>query len=370
MEYRPQFPKHVYTAWLASGSGTPEQLARYRSDLQWYLDRESGDLFTPPQPPQPEPTPESDPWPERIKVWPMVGLASIKPALSGAWRAWSLAHTLDQPGSGVIPESTLRQYLTHLRVSERLQRYWLAAAIRSGLLTPRIFKRSGDRVYILASLARGAAICGAGHIGRPAELQARALVKSGWKRHLWAAYLVTLGGRPLSQRKKAELTGIEPRLQRLWQRPDRRGNNLSYPVFRYADSTVNPDPVNVEAMSELTGRYYFIASDGTTRQRLPDGRIVHPEASRTLKRGRSRKAQKLLNDLSFLLERGAAEVVRLFAEAERQEARLDQTRRLLKKARSMDHDKRPEHVFVLADRRGRVSNFHAAPVIPLPVSAL
>lgn len=371
MDNRPQFEREVYERWLAAKSGNPDQLARYRSALAWYDDQATGDLFTPPQPEptqQPSPAQQPDPYPDRVKVWSLVGFAAINNKLGGAWRLWMLARALDQSGSGVVAESDLRDYCKHLGVSERLQRYWLAAAIRSGILAERVYKRSGDRVFILASLGRGAAAIGAQYIGRPAEVSSRALVKSGWKRHLWAAYLATLNGRPVSQQKKFELTGIEPRVQRLWQRPDKRGDNLSYPVYRYSDSEIEPDPVKVEAMSELTGRHYLIA-DGETRQRLPDGRIVHPEASRSLLRGRSRKAQKLLNDLSSLLGRGAAEVVRLFAEAEQQHDRFEQVKRLLRRARSMDHDKRPDHVFVLSQRSGRLSNYHAATVIPLVTSA-
>lgn len=249
----------------------------------------------------PEPrTPVVTPQPVRpqfIKIIPELGIASIRSNHTGAWRAWTLARYLDSQGTGRIAKNDLLKCLFTKGVGDRQRRRWLRDAIRVGL-----FKVYRDQYY-LVGLGRAAVILGCDHIGKPAKISSSGLCGVGWRAHVWAGYLVTLGNRPISQAVKAQLTGIDPRTQRNYQAelPGEARKN-------YAKIKIKPG--NVEGDREVNGRVVF-TKYGQVFQRLPDIRLVPFEIAETCKRGQSKKAQAFINS-SSLEGRGSEFTPRLF----------------------------------------------------------
>ncbi|MCP4408694.1 MAG: hypothetical protein GY807_13195 [Gammaproteobacteria bacterium] len=168
--------------------------------------------------------------------------------------------------------------------------------------------RTGGTLY-LVNLARAAALLGCEKVGNPAVVSAKALVRRGWHEHVWAAYLVTVSG-PVSQKTKAEITGITPRTQRNYQ------VDIGEARQNYAALPLKAD--KAEGARAATGKQIFINSGGRAVQRLPDIRTVPAFISSTLNKGRTRKAQRQLNHLNSLVtceagvRFGDLEVKRLF----------------------------------------------------------
>jgi hypothetical protein len=223
---------------------------------------------------------------EYIKIYPLLAFAAIKSQQVGAWRAWTIAKHLDQPnGAGNITRRALITRLDELRVSKRQQRRWITAAYRLGLW------QETHGVLYLVNLARAAYKLGASRVGRPAIIDQSAMISNNWRAYVWAGYLTTLHERPISQLKKYQLTGIDPRTQRNYQRqlaPGRRGN--------YAQTNLKPE--QIDGMEETEGGHYFKGRDNQVIRKLPDTRIVSDTVSKAAPKGRSQKAQKALNCLS------------------------------------------------------------------------
>ena len=152
-------------------------------------------------------------------------------------------------------------------------------------------------------------ILGCDHIGKPAKISTSGLCGMGWRAHVWAGYLATLGNRPVSQAVKCLLTGVDPRTQRNYQAalPGTARKN-------YAKTHIKPG--NVEGDREVNGRVLF-SKYGQVFQRLPDQRIVPSEIAEPCKRGRSRKAQAFINS-SSLLGRASEFTPRLFNSSNKQ----------------------------------------------------
>jgi hypothetical protein len=240
---------------------------------------------------------------ERVKIWPELGLAAILHRHAGAWRAWSFARDLDHVGVGHIGRRELWQYLTQLGVGERQRRRWVGDAVRIGLF--RVYREQ----YDLLSLEKAGLILGCDHIGKPARITSSGLCGAGWRAYVWAGYLATLGNRPVSQAIKAELTGIDPRTQRNYQAdvPGEARKNYSKTEIK---------PGDMEGDREVNQRVLF-ENGGQVFQRLPDIRIVPAFVAECCQRGRSKKAQKLLNS-SSLEGRGSEYTPRLFCSSSKQ----------------------------------------------------
>lgn len=218
-----------------------------------------------------------------IKIWPGVLLASVTSHHAGAARLWFLARSLDPGGSGWVAKAGLWEVLKALGVGERKRRRWLKDALALGIMGVRRGK------YSYAALEKGAIALGCRQIGLPSTSQPALLfAPAGWRSHVWDAYLATLNARPVSQATKAVLTGIHPRVQRLWQE-----NSQSEVVQNYAPLDLRKD--QVAGSQEVTGRHVFVTERGQAVQRLPDIRTVPIQVSRSLKKGRSRKAQRAVN---------------------------------------------------------------------------
>ena len=251
--------------------------------------------------------PVIDRYPLKIKLWPLLGLAANHARYTGGWRVWALAHVLDTQGSGQVGQGDLREYLDHLCVNKRSQRRWIAQAKALGIF------REGRGVYYLSSLAKAAIALKCPTVGKPAIIEPGRLVAKGWKSYIWGAYLTTLTG-PMSQRVKAQITGISPRSQRNYQR-----NPLGRAVQNYARMSGPKEKLFATGLQDVTSKTVFIDGRGQLVQRLPDLRIVYEStAVKHDHLGRSRKAQKTLNAHSFDMERDPCVGLRLFHDTHKQ----------------------------------------------------
>lgn len=279
-------------------------------------------------------------WPETVKVWPVILLAAILTKHAGALRLYLLARSLDVTGAGHISRKSLFDYLNHLQLDERQRRRWLADALSLGL----VVYSERSNAYYLVNLARAAQLAGASSIGYPSTIGAAPLVRHGWRAYVWSAYLASIGEeRVISQNKKCELTGIDPRTQRNYQAaiPGKARHNYAVTHFK---------PAHIAGLQEVRGYTLFRTEQGQVFQRLPDNRIVPIFISRSLPRGRSKKAQRALN-CSLQVERANDKVFKLFFESPKQ---AEQAIRNMGK-QDIPPWERPEALYSL-DYAGRENN--------------
>ncbi len=308
--------------WIRAGKGTPDQLERYRQFVRDYELRQAGaesppaqtlNLFDqavddhPAQPAEDLPQLATDPdpgpvaasrYPDSVKIWPVVGLVAINGNSGGAWRLWALCHALDSQGSGRALISDLLGWLAELGVGDRKRRRWIRAALELGLI------RAGGDYYYLAGLAGGAVALGCMQIGAPAKVAAVDLLRSGWRAVVWGAYIATLHGRPISQDKKYELTGVDPRTQRNYQASVPGGHRRNY-------ARTNTPGDHCAGLKDNGRPGAFVGRDGKIVDRLPDIRTTPGSVAQLANRDRSRKAQKKINFL-FIVEREQDQILRLF----------------------------------------------------------
>lgn len=228
---------------------------------------------------------------QALKTWPVVIMAADQKKAGGAIRLYFIARMIDRRGSGKVDKAELWGWLKYFRVGDRKRRRWIAQAKAYGLLSET------DNYYYLLSLGRAALAVGCDRVGRPAKISGLAMVSSGWRAHVWAAYLSTLHGRPVSQQTKERLTGVSERTQRNYQAAlpgEKRGN---YAVTKHKGDRLT--------MFREYGRgAAFVGRDGKIIFKLPDTRNVPGFIATAAPRGRSRKAQKMINQTSFYVERG------------------------------------------------------------------
>ena len=237
-----------------------------------------------------------------IKVWAMVGFAAIKAKNSGGWRAWQICKHLDQEGSSKVSVLELWAYLSYLKIGERKSFRWVKQALKLGLLT--FDDRTGN--YYMAGLAQAAVILGCERVGLPAVMRLDAFIKTGWRAHLWSAYLATTNNKLISQATKAKLTGVKARTQYRYQSRLPGGARRNYSQTNFTND-------QLQGISDQGISSAFAGRNGKVFIRLPDIRTVPMDIARTLNKGRSKKAQKQIN-ISLNVERDKTTVYRLFFE--------------------------------------------------------
>ena len=119
----------------------------------------------------------------RIKVWPMIGLAAITNKKAGAYRIYELMRHVDKIGQGWIYGADLRDKCDELGVHVRNRQRWIKQAEDCGLV-----EKVGKKYYYI-SLGRAAHILGAGTVGKYAHIHKSKFVKTGWRGHVWSAFL-------------------------------------------------------------------------------------------------------------------------------------------------------------------------------------
>ena len=256
-------------------------------------------------------------WPcfDSVKIWPVVGLGAIRTNLGGPFRLWSIARHLDNKGSEVVVMHMLKDYCDSLGINQRTYLRWQSDAKDYGIITLRYWSKSEQSVISLKKLASAAKIFECQRIGYPVIIPTYLLLNYGWRGWVWAAYLATLGERPISRGKMREITGVPEQTQRDYE------NQIGIQkIENYAVTDLSAD--HLSGMGEFERSYAFLFRDAKTPDpviayQLPNT-YIPPKVVRTSTKGRSRKAQKQLNAASFYVERDhSVEIVRLYHSSER-----------------------------------------------------
>ena len=231
---------------------------------------------------------------EYIKLWPKVAITAWQNNAGGPYRAWRVAHHYNVHGSGKVYKSELYDYLAGFDLHPRTRRRWVRGAVELGLFSEAFEVETGQVVYYLAGLARGASYLGCNSIGLPASLEVSDVLEKGWRSAVWLAYNATLNGRPASQEFKQDQTGVSPRTQRnyLEGAPVKKNKNYA----KRKDLPAKED--YLAGYEEVTGRSVVVNEQGVVIQRLPQALAVPEEVARREPKGRTRKAQRKLNATS------------------------------------------------------------------------
>lgn len=153
---------------------------------------------------------------DELKLYPLVGLRSLQIAeAGGAWRLFTLAKNLAGVADHIERES-LRKISESLGVKEYQFNRWLNAG-RGLDLFKDVQRMTGEWMLILPSQKKAAEIMGSDKLGKPVTLPAELLFRKGWRAYVfasWQASITNNGERLVSQKKQAEITGIDPQTQR------------------------------------------------------------------------------------------------------------------------------------------------------------
>lgn len=171
-------------------------------------------------------------FPQEIKIHPLVGLKSFRlPEASGAWRLFVLAKNL----AGVadhIERDKLGKWSNELGIKLPTFTRWMTTARNLGLFTD-VQRMSGEWILILPSYQRAADMLGVGKLGAMCQLPAKVLFRKGWKGFVfasWQAAFTKNGTRLVSQKKQAEITGIDPQTQRQFNKMAGVTSEINYAI--------------------------------------------------------------------------------------------------------------------------------------------
>jgi len=232
----------------------------------------------------------------------------------GAYRVWLLARALDAQGSRKISRVAVRDALRDFGINPRNIRRWVGEAIRIGLLTPHNYRLSGDRVYFILSLPKGAVILGSPDVGLPAIIKdGAALFRKGWKALIWAGNLTTTRGRPVSRRVLHNVTRVHRSTQWRYQKAVPVGVIKNTERRRMAKSKLT-------GYQEFVNPLAYISIKGFICTPKPHIRNVNPAIAELGRRGRGRIYQRQLEYFSYLwsgnaaIARGKSTFIKLFHE--------------------------------------------------------
>lgn len=144
------------------------------------------------------------------QVYPELGLSSIRLHLSGAFRIWTLARSLDQVGRGSLLTSDLLEHSKGLHVKRATFYRWLAQARNAGIIT-----EGKPGVLYLSGLARVSSILEVDRITRRVNMPPSKLAANGWRAYVFASIH---NGKPTSRQTLKAITGISPRTQSRYDR--------------------------------------------------------------------------------------------------------------------------------------------------------
>jgi len=225
---------------------------------------------------------------KRIRIYPLIGIASWHKNAGEAYRAWELARCADPKGSGTIPINELKVFMRLQGVPVRTRQMWLKQAVELGLLKPYYNRIRKIHAYFILSIGKTAITLGCDKVGGLADIELKLFIKPGWKNIVWGGYEKSFKG-PASQETKENITGVSTRTQRAFLR------NLPVRKVKYYANRGIKDPARyLSGQGENLGKILFETKSGEIAQRLPN-RIEVP-SSVAIVGNKNRRAQKIVDN--------------------------------------------------------------------------
>lgn len=284
---------------------------------------------------------------KRIKIYPDLLLTAARGNNGGAAKLWTLAKFFNPGGCGAIPNKDFRQFaIKDLKIKRGTYDVWLARALHIKLL-----ERSGDNL-ILTGYARAAVILGVDHVGRPVNIPLEKLIKRGWLSYVWASWLLSHGftDKPISRAALRDLSGVPERNQIEYERKAGVINHSNYAKHEGVDTKEDFYHLAIEK-----GRPVF-DHEGQTLERLPNSREIENEHIRTAPKGRTRRVNSLLKDLSVNGGRDPKQTItRKYCRGEKQ---AEQARKKIGRMANQGIRGLPDFIYQAADKQGF---WHAIP---------
>jgi len=154
--------------------------------------------------------------PAFVNLWPVLTFRAYQKGYSHGFRLWTLARLLDGNGSGQVTSKVLRDAAGEVGLSTRDYNRYLRSAKKGGLLTSIQIKSKTH--YLILGVEKTALAMDCYYIGaRRARLPLKDLFKRDWLSLVWAGWIATLRGKPMSRDKMTALTGVAQRTQRLYE---------------------------------------------------------------------------------------------------------------------------------------------------------
>lgn len=229
-----------------------------------------------------------------LSLWPVLAFRAYQKGYSHGFRLWTLARALDGKGSGKVKSLELRHAAGEVGLSTRDYHRYLRSAKKAGMLTSIQVK--SQTYYLILSTQKTALAMDCYYIGaRRAKLPIGEFFKRDWLSLVWAGWIATLQGKPMSRDKMHALTGVSQRTQRLYEKA--RGITA---LIHYAHDETK-DPAKIKMLKafpvEEGGRpHAFVYKEKKTGKeivtwRLPDSRqTVYQEGGK----GRTRKINRTI----------------------------------------------------------------------------
>jgi hypothetical protein len=144
-------------------------------------------------------------------IWPSMGVSSWITKRGGAYRLYVLARSLDPRGGGHIGSAVLKAAALQLGVKPRTFAAWMAGALSCGM-----FEKLHNGILRIPNQAKVLRLLGGREVDKSKVIiPLKSLFKNGWRSRVWAAYLkANHDGKPISQKKLEDITGIPVRTQK------------------------------------------------------------------------------------------------------------------------------------------------------------
>lgn len=246
--------------------------------------------------------------PTHVNLWPILAFRAYQHGYSHGFRLWTLARAMDTDGSGKVRSVDLREAAGDMGLSTRDYNRYLRGAKKGGMLTS--IQSHSKTYYLVAGVVKVANRMECYYIGaRRASLPLKDLFKRDWLSLVWAGWIATLKGKPMSRDKMHALTGVSQRIQRVYEQ---EREIIATPHYAH-DETKDPKKIAMLQAFPIDqgGRpSAFVYQEKASGKnivvwRLPDSRL---SSLAETGKGRTRKINKTIQHFqvrrsSFLLQR-------------------------------------------------------------------
>lgn len=231
-----------------------------------------------------------------MKLYPEIILSAKDNGLqANAFRLWFIAKDYCQGRRGAIPVKALRAHLKALGISRATYSRWISAALECGLMERVRSERLGFDLYSLAGWARGAALAGCEHLGKPANVDLVSFAGRSWISYTWAAFLTRFENKPVSRETLNTLANVPVRTQQYREKRANVEQKTNIAVWGKYQEIAHKDPEFLISYCETPGLFIEKLS-GDLCQQLPNSRAI-PEGISPANKGSTRKVNGALKAL-------------------------------------------------------------------------